>query len=115
MTARSDARRVLVWGPPPQLKFKRAFGRVRGALALAFMVVSLGASAARLANPSFDGNATGWTLWQCAYDATVSCDGVGGSLRFDRAVNEEVGQGQALAHCLIELIAPAMNYCESAA
>lgn len=67
------------------------------------MVVSLGASAARLANPSFDGNATGWTLWQCAYDATVSCDGVGGSLRFDRAVNEEVGQGQALAHCLIEL------------
>ena len=90
-------------GYPPPLKSKGPFGRIRGAWALAFAAVAFGASAASLPNPSFDGNAKGWTLWQCAYDATVSCDGIGGSLRFERAANEEVGQGQALAHCIVEL------------
>lgn len=89
-----------------QMKSKGPFGRIRGAWALAFAAVAFGASAASLPNPSFDGNANGWTLWQCAYDATVSCDGIGGSLRFERAANEEVGQGQALAHCIVELNQP---------
>ncbi len=53
------------------------------------------ADAEKIANGSFDGSLDGWSVYSGVFDAAVSQDAVGGSLRLDR---EPDMRGQAIAH-----------------